>query len=64
MEQFDRISIEEVSKRDMLMILKALEYTGENTKIESFILLKDSILKQLSALANTTEEEFLLHLQK
>ncbi|MEW9122037.1 MAG: hypothetical protein AB2421_04940 [Thermotaleaceae bacterium] len=64
MEQFDRISIEEVSKRDMLMILKALEYTGEHANIPSFIALKDSILKQLSALANATEEEFLMHLEK
>ncbi|KXG74406.1 hypothetical protein [Thermotalea metallivorans] len=64
MEQFDRISIEEISKKDMLMIIKALEYTGENTKIASFINLKDSIVKQLSELADTTEEEFLLYLQK
>ncbi|MFZ5967995.1 MAG: hypothetical protein ACOYVK_12605 [Bacillota bacterium] len=64
MEQFDRISIEEVSKKDMLMILKALEYTGEHSKISSFVELKDSILKQLCAIANTSEDEFLRYLQK
>ncbi|MBB6218239.1 hypothetical protein HNQ80_004398 [Anaerosolibacter carboniphilus] len=64
MEQFDRISIQEISKTDMLMIIKALEYTGENTNIPSFISLKNSIVKQLSELAETTEEEFLLYLQK
>ncbi len=64
MEQFDRISVEEIPKKDMLMILKALEYTGENTGIHSFLSLKDSILKQLCTLANTTEEEFLCFLEK
>lgn len=46
------------------MIIKALEYTGENTRIPSFIELKDSIVKQLSALANFTEEELIEYLQK
>lgn len=32
MEEFSKISFQEISKRDMLMIIKALEYTGENTK--------------------------------
>lgn len=64
MENFDRISIEEISKKDMLMILKALEYTGENTHINAFISLKDNILKQLCSLAETTEEDFLVYLEK
>ncbi|TCO73621.1 hypothetical protein [Marinisporobacter balticus] len=64
MENFDRISIQEISKRDMLMIVKALEYTGEKTNIDSFLSLKDSILKQLCSLAETTEEEFLYYLEK
>ena len=37
MEEFSKISFQEISKRDMLIIIKALEYTGENTKIPSFI---------------------------
>jgi len=64
MEEFSKISFQEVSKRDMLAIIKALEYTGENTKIPSFIELKDSIVKQLSTLSNSTEAEFLEYLQK
>ncbi|QEK12476.1 hypothetical protein FQB35_09130 [Crassaminicella thermophila] len=64
MEYFDRISIEEISKRDMLMILKALEYTGKSTNIDSFLSLKDSILNQLCSIAETTEEEFLCYLEK
>jgi len=64
MEEFSKISFQEVSKRDMLAIIKALEYTGENTKIPSFIELKDSIVKQLSTLSNSTEAEFLEYLQR
>lgn len=64
MEVFDRISIEEVSKKDMLMILKALEYTGEHANIPAFFNLKNSLLKQLCALAETNEDEFLKYLEK
>lgn len=64
MEQFSKISIEEISKRDMLMIIKALEYTGEETNISSFDELKNSIVKQLSSLCNATEDEFLSYLQR
>lgn len=63
MDQFSKISVEEISKRDMLIIIKALEYTGEKTKIPSFIELKNSIVKQLSLLSNTSEEEFISYLE-
>ncbi|ABR47893.1 hypothetical protein Amet_1717 [Alkaliphilus metalliredigens QYMF] len=64
MEEFSKISVQELAKRDMLMIIKALEYTGENTKIPSFVELKNDIVKELSRLANATEEEFIEYLQK
>jgi len=64
MEDFSTISVEEISKQDMLLIIKALEYTGEHTKVASFIELKNTIVKQLSLLADTTEEEFLKSLDK
>lgn len=64
MEEFSTITVEEISKRDMLLIIKALEYTGENTKIPSFIELKNNMVKQLSLLANTTEDEFMKFLEK
>lgn len=64
MEEFSTITVEEISKRDMLLIIKALEYTGEQTKIASFLELKDAMVKQLSLLANTTEEEFMATLQR
>ena len=64
MEQFSKISIEEISKHDMLMIIKALEYTGDETKISSFVELKNSIVKELSSLCNATEDEFMDYLQQ
>ncbi len=64
MREFDKISIQEISKDDMLMIIEALEYTGEKTKIDDFIQLKNNIVKQLSALAESSEEEFLNYLNK
>lgn len=47
-----------MSKEDLLMIIEALEYTGTHANSKDFIELKDNILKELSALAETTEDEF------
>lgn len=63
MQEFEKITISEISKNDMLMILEALEYTGINSKVDGFIQLGESILKNLSELAETTEEEFLIYLR-
>lgn len=64
MHEFEKISIAEMSKKDMLMILEALEYTGKNTNIEAFMNLKNSIIKELSLLADSNEDEFLEYLQR
>ena len=64
MELFDKISIDQISKRDLLLIIKSLEYTFENTKLDEFINLKNSLVKELCFLANTTEDKFLDFLQK
>lgn len=64
MQEFDKISIAEISKKDMLMILEALEYTGKNTNIDAFIKLKQNIIRELSELAESSEEEFITYLQK
>lgn len=64
MRDFDKISIQEMSKDDMLLIIEALEFTGINTKINDFIELKSSILMELSSLAEISEEEFLEYLRK
>lgn len=64
MREFDKISIQEMSKNDMLLIIEALEYTGTNTKINEFISLKDSIVEELSSLAEIDEKDFLKYLKK
>lgn len=64
MREFDKISIQEMSKEDMLLIIEALEYTGNNTKINEFISLKDSIVGELSSLAEIDEKDFLEYLKK
>ncbi len=64
MREFDKISIQEMSKDDMLLIIEALEYTGTNTKIDDFISLKNSILEELSSLAEIGEKDFLEYLRK
>lgn len=51
-------------KKDMLVILEALDYTGKNTNIDTFLKLKDNIIKELSELADTSEDEFINYLNK
>ncbi|NLN14609.1 MAG: hypothetical protein GX185_03275 [Tissierellia bacterium] len=64
MLNFDKISIQEMSKEDMLLIIKALEYTGLNTKNHDYLALKDSFIKELSLLSEIPEKDFLDYLQK
>lgn len=64
MMNFDKISIQEMSKEDMLLIIEALEYTGVNAKSEDFLNLKNSIVEELSLLAEIDEETFLDYLKK
>ena len=64
MENFDKISIQEMSKKDMFMIIQALAYTGTKTNIDDFIHLKNSIVKELSSLAETSEENFMKYLNE
>lgn len=56
---FDRISIQEMSKDDMLLIIEALEYTGKATNIDQFLLLRSNILQELASLAEMPEDTFL-----
>ncbi len=64
MESIDQVSINDLSKRDLLLIIKALEFTGENTKLDEFNNLKNSIVKELCFLTETTEEEFISYLEQ
>ncbi|MEG1312143.1 MAG: hypothetical protein RR942_04590 [Romboutsia sp.] len=59
----DQVSINALSTRDLLLIVKALEYTNENTGLEDFIDLRDSIVKELCFLTDTTEDEFVKYLE-
>lgn len=63
MELIDQVSINALSKRDLLLIIKALEYTNENTGLNEFIELRNSIIKELCFLTNTTEEVFVTYLE-
>lgn len=64
MRDFDKISIQEMSKNDMLLIIEALEYTGKNTKIDEFLTLRSNILQELSSLAEISEDAFLQYLKE
>lgn len=64
MEPIDQVSINDLSKRDLLLLIKALEFTGENTKLDEFINLKNSIVKELCFLTETNEQEFINYLEK
>ena len=59
----DQVSINALSKRDLLLIVKALEYTNDNTGLEDFIDLRNNIIKELCFLTNTSEEEFVNYLE-
>jgi hypothetical protein len=64
MNNFDKITIQEMSKSDMLLIIQALEYTGQNTKIDDYLTLKDSFIKELSILSEIPEKDFIDYLQR
>ncbi len=64
MDLFDKISINSLSKKDLLLIIKALEYTNENTGLNDFIDLRNNMVKEICFLADTTEEEFIDFLEQ
>lgn len=61
---FDKITIQEMSKDDMLLIIEALEFTGKQSNIQEFLLLRDNILEDLASLAELTADEFLTFLKE
>ena len=64
MELIEKVSINSLSKRDLLLIIKSLEYTNENTQISDFIDLRNDIVKELCFLTDTKEKDFLDYLEK
>lgn len=63
MELIDTVSIDSLSKRDLLLIIKSLEYANKDTNIQDFIDLRNNIVKELCFLTNTNEETFLNYLE-
>ncbi|WP_422486979.1 hypothetical protein [Gudongella sp. DL1XJH-153] len=61
---FDKISIQEMSKDDMLLIIEALEYTGKANNIDDFLQLRENILIELSSLAELSQDQFLDYLKE
>ena len=63
MQEFDKISISEMSKEDMLMIIEALEYTGKGTNKIKYLSLRDSIINELIYLSESNENDFIKYLR-
>lgn len=63
MEEFNKISIQEMAKEDMFTIINALDVASHHTQNFAYKELKDQIVGQLCELAGCNEEEFLLFLQ-
>ena len=59
MEDFNKISIQEMSKKDMFTIIKALELAAESTNDYEYIDLKEDILSHY-VICWLQPEEFLL----
>lgn len=64
MEEFDKITIQEMPREDILLIMQALEYTGNHTKIKDFLDLRDNFIEELSLITDTPKQEFLDFLKK
>lgn len=63
MENFDKVSLEEISRKDLLLILKALEFTYKQTGDNEYINLRKSIVGELSILAESDEKELIKRLE-
>lgn len=60
METFDRISIENISKNDLLVILDALQYSFDNSKVDEFQSLRSTIIRDLLVLTELEKESELI----
>lgn len=64
MRDFKTISIQEISKSDMIMILNALDWTGREKNLPEYTKLKDDIISELAELAELEEEDLINILKK
>ena len=56
--------IDQVTINDLLLIIKSLEFTSKKTKNPDFIELRNSIVKELCFLTETSEDQFLGYLEE
>lgn len=64
MHNFDKITIQEMSKKDMLLIIKALEFTGIEKEAEDYLYLRKSFIEELASLSEIPLENFMKYLEK
>ncbi len=64
METFDKISIENISKNDLLIILDALQYSYDNSKEDEFLILRNTLVRDLISLSEMKNEESLIEYLK
>lgn len=60
MFEFDKVTIDRLSKTDLLAIIQALDYTYEHTKIEQFSSLKESIINDMCKIAGIKGQDELV----
>lgn len=60
MEKFEKVSLNDLSVQDLLLIIKALEYTNENTKLNVFGDLRNNLVKSFVSLLKQLKKNFFL----
>ncbi|TRW26263.1 hypothetical protein FL857_06140 [Criibacterium bergeronii] len=60
MFNFDKVTIDRLSKTDLLAIIQALDYTYEHKNIEQFKILKDSILEDMCKISGIKDQDELI----
>lgn len=64
MELINQVTINDLSKRDLLLIIKSLEFTSKETNNSDFVELRNNIVKELCFLTETNEEQFISYLEQ
>ncbi len=64
MELINQVTINDLSKRDLLLIIKSLEFTSKETNNSDFVELRNNIVRELCFLTETNEEQFISYLEQ
>lgn len=64
MELINQVTINDLSKRDLLLIIKSLEFTSKETNNPDFVELRNNIVKELCFLTETNEDQFISYLEQ